>query len=162
MRLLSAITIFMTLGACASAGPDAYGPADGDGFGYAEQAIENDRYRVVYRGSAGSSPERVEDLALRRAAELTLENGFDWFRVAGRAVSGEERGGVSVGAGLGSGGSVGRRSSVGVGVGGDLGRFGSREYFTVRLEVLMSAGAAPTDVDAYDARGVLSRLGEAR
>ena len=101
---------------CAATGPAAYGPDDGK-FGYSDTQIESDRYRIVYRGSGGMPPEAVEDYALRRAAELTLENGYDWFRVVGRDITGEERGGVGIGAGFGTG-SVGRRSSVGVGVGG--------------------------------------------
>ena len=143
------------LAACAASGPAEYGPADDRGFGYEETRIEDDRYRVVYRGSAGSPPEQVEDYALRRAAELALANNYDWFRVVTRSVSGEQRGGVAVGAGFGTG-SAGRNTGVGVGVGGDFGRIGAQDYFTSRLEVLLGAGAAPDEANAYDAASILA------
>lgn len=157
MRIvLIAICLFF-LTACAAVGPARYGPADAKGFGFAEQRIEDDRFRVSYQGSGGMPPALVEDYALRRAAELTLQQGYDWFRVASRDLAGEERGGVSVGAGFGSG-SYGRRSSVGVGVGADLGRVGAQEYYTVQMEILMGSEAAPDDSEVYNARSVLESL----
>jgi predicted small lipoprotein YifL len=157
MRVIILAVAMLALAACAATGPAAYGPADVNGFGYSEQKIEDDRYRISYQGSGGMPPSLVEDYALRRAAELTLEAGFDWFRVSGRDLSGEERGGVSVGTGFGTS-SYGRRSSVGVGVGADLGRVGAQEFFTARMEVLMGSGAAPEDGEVYDARSVLESL----
>jgi hypothetical protein len=103
-------------------------------------------------------PEQVEDYALLRAAELAQANGYDWFRVIGRDVSGEQRGGVGVGAGLGSG-SYGRRSAVGVGVSGDLGTIGGKDYYTVRMETLFGKGEPPEDGDYYDAADVVARIG---
>lgn len=157
MKYLFALAAACSLAACAAVGPATYGAADGKGFGYEDTRIEADRYRITYRGSGGMPPEVVEDYALRRAGELALQNGYDWFRVVGRDVSGEQRGGVGIGAGVG-GGSYGRRSGVGVGVGGDLGTVGGRDYFTVRMEVLMGEGERPDDGDAYDARDVVDRI----
>lgn len=147
----------LVLGGCAAIGPLAYGPADERGFGFSEQRIEDGRYRVMYRGSGGMPPEQVEDYALRRAAEIAVAGDYDWFQVTDRALSGEERGGVSVGGGVGTG-SYGRRSSVGVGVGGDFGRVGGRDYFTARTEVIMGQGAAPDGARVYDPRSVLDSL----
>ncbi len=161
MRIIIPAIVALLLSACAATGPIEYGPADAKGFGYEEQKIEDGRYRITYRGSGGMPPELVEDYALRRAAELTLDGGFDWFRVIGRSLDGEERGGVSVGTGFGSG-SYGRRSGVSVGVGADLGRIGSQDFFTARLEVLMGAGDVAADgadsIDVFDARSVLQSL----
>ncbi len=157
MRVFPAILTAFALVACAATGPAVYGPADEKGFGYAEQRIEDDRYRITYQGSGGMPPELVEDYALRRAAELADQNGYDWFRVTGRSTAGEERGGVSVGTGFGSS-SYGRRSSVGVGVGADLGRVGAQEFFTARMEVLMGTGEPPEDGEVYDAQSVLNNL----
>ena len=148
----------LLLSACAAVGPATYGAADEKGFGYQETQIENDRFRIVYQGSGGMPPEQVEDYAMLRAGELALENGYEWFRVVGRDISREQRGGVSLGAGVGSG-SYGRRSSVGVGVGGNFGKVGAQDYFTVRLEVLMGAGDAPDDATAYDASAVVGAIG---
>ena len=155
MKFFAILTIAALLIGCAATGPTAYGPADDGRFGYEETRIEEDRFRVVYRGSGGMAPGAVEDYALRRAAELTLANGYDWFRVVFRDLSHEERGGVSVGAGFGTG-SYGRRGGVGVGVGGDVGKVGAQDYFTVRIEVLMGEGETPEDGDAYDAEQVLN------
>lgn len=148
----------LALAACAAVGPAVYGPADKNGYGYQDTRIEQDRYRIVYRGSGGMTPEQVEDYALRRAAELTLQEGYDWFRVAGRDMAGEQRGGVSLGAGVG-GSSYGSRTGVGVGVGGNLGSVGAKDYFTSRLEILMGSGEAPDDPEIYDARSVLDAVG---
>lgn len=157
MRLLFVFPILVLLAACAATGPVVYGPADEKGFGYSEQRIEDNRYRITYRGSGGMPPDLVEDYALRRAAELAIANGYEWFRVVGSDVAGEERGGVSVGTGFGTS-SYGRRSSVGVGVGADLGRVGAQDFFTVRMDVLLGGGEAPDESDVYDARAVLDNL----
>ena len=156
MRLF-VFPMLLLLAACAATGPAAYGPADEKGFGYNEQRIEDNRFRVTYQGSGGMPPGLVEDYALRRAAELALANGYEWFRVVGSDIAGEERGGVSVGTGFGTS-SYGRRSSVGVGVGADLGRVGAQEFFTVRMDVLMGSGEVSEEDDVYDARGVLDAL----
>lgn len=157
MRLVALCLLAFGLAACAAAGPAAYGPADERGFGFDEQKIEDGRYRVIYGGSGGMPPGMVEDYALRRAAELTLGEGYDWFRIVGSDLVGEERGGVGVGAGFGTG-SYGRRSSVGVGVGGDFGRVGAQEYFTARIEILMGSGEPPAADDVFDARSVLDNI----
>lgn len=157
MRFLICGVALLFLGACAATGPAEYGPADSKGFGFDEQRIEDSRYRVTYRGSGGMPPELVEDYALRRAAELTRANGFEWFLVTSRDVVGEERGGVSVGTGFGSS-SYGRRSSVGVGVGANLGKIGAQDFFTARIEILMGEGEKPQDVRVFDADSVLNSL----
>ncbi len=73
----------LTLAACAASPP--YQPAaNASASGYSEQAIEADRYRVRYTGRAGMEKSRVQDYALLRAAELTTQNGRDWFEVVNR------------------------------------------------------------------------------
>ena len=148
----------LAVSACATAGPAAYGPADSKGFGYEETRIESDRYRIVYQGSGDMPPEQVEDYARLRAAELALENGYDWFRVIGQNVSGEQRGGVGLGLGAG-GGSYGRSTGVGVGVSGDLGTIGGKDYFTVRMEVLFGKGEPPEEGEYFNAREIIDSVG---
>lgn len=157
MKRIIILTTAFALGACAAVGPTAYGPADQKGFGYEETRIEQDRYRITYRGSGGVLPEQVEDYAMLRAGELALQNGFTWFRVVAREVTRDQRGGVTLGAGVGTG-SYGRRSSVGVGVGGNFGKIGARDFFTVRLEVLMGAGEAPDEDKTYDASSIVGAI----
>lgn len=77
---IAAYTAILVLGACASA--PVYGPASSpDAIGYSDQRIEDDRWRVTYRGNARMSSGSVQDYALMRAAQVTLENGGDWFEV---------------------------------------------------------------------------------
>lgn len=143
--------------ACATAVGTAYGPADSKGYGYTETRIEADRFRVRFAGDGATPPEVVEDYAMLRAAELAIENGYDWFRIVGRSMDAEEKGGVGVGAGVGTG-SYGRRSGVNVGVGGNLGTIGAREFYTARIEVLMGKGEKPDDPAAYDARSLIETI----
>ena len=69
------------LSACGTATP--YGPAL-DGKGYSEQKTEQDRFRVSFSGNSLTPRETVENYLLYRAAELTIENGHDHFRVVER------------------------------------------------------------------------------
>jgi len=149
---LTAAAVF-ALTACATAVGTAYAPADSKGFGYTEQRIEADRYRITFAGDGATPQDVVADYAMLRAAELALANGYDWFRVVGSAMDAQEKGGVGIGMGVG-GGSYGRRSGVGVGVGGDLGTVGARQFYTARLEVLMGKGEKPDSPDVYDARSL--------
>jgi hypothetical protein len=47
--------------------------------GYAETQVDYNRMRVSFSGRAGSSRETVEANLLYRAAELTLQRGYDFF-----------------------------------------------------------------------------------
>lgn len=59
-----------------------YGPAkDQDAYGYTETAISEQEYRVAFNGKRKIRNDKLADFALRRAAELTVNNGFDWFAV---------------------------------------------------------------------------------
>ena len=79
-RLGLATVAFATLAACATSTP--YVPArDGNGYGFSEQRIESNRFRVMFRGNSSTEREVVETYLLYRAAELTLSNGFDYFVV---------------------------------------------------------------------------------
>lgn len=54
-------------------------------YGYRSIELTPHVHRVTYRGDPMTSPERAEDFALLRAAELALEAGFPHFRVLERA-----------------------------------------------------------------------------
>lgn len=143
----------LVLSACASLAP--YGPQTGPrGQGFAEQRIESNRFRVSYNGVGAAGP--VADRALYRAAQLTVEQGYDWFEVTQRWIDGrpDSAGGVrpSVAIGAGSGRYGGYRSSgVGVGLGFDL---SGPQPTSTTLEVVMGRGQRPNSPEAYDARGV--------
>lgn len=68
----------LLLAACTTATP--YGPATGSrGYGFSDQRIEDNRYRITFRGNSVTSRETVENALLYRAAELTVELGYDYF-----------------------------------------------------------------------------------
>ncbi|MBN8529412.1 MAG: hypothetical protein J0M36_09265 [Caulobacterales bacterium] len=78
------------LSACATATPyQPMGP--GSRYGYAEQRVEGDRYRVTFAGNSVTSREQVEMSLLLRAAELTTQSGYDWFSTANRATQRDSR-----------------------------------------------------------------------
>ena len=131
-RLLGAALVMLSLVACAAA-PTPYREATG-GFGYREQQLESNRYRVSFAGNSATPLDSVQDYALYRAAELTRASGHDYFKVVNR--------------------STDTRSS---GVGGP--RIGVADDYTATLDILMFDGEKPAaDADAYDAREVLRRL----
>lgn len=159
----SAIALFLAvlgLAACATA-PTVYQPAAAPGaVGYVETPIEHDRWRISFRGGDGADARQVGDLALRRAAELTLAKGYDWFRVTDRSVDGAP-GGVHPDVSIGIGGADFGGGRGGIGAGGGLGFTfgGGGQAVTVTLEVLMAHGPAPREPDAYDARDVRHGFG---
>ncbi|MBB5517747.1 CC0125/CC1285 family lipoprotein [Amphiplicatus metriothermophilus] len=68
------------LAACATSTP--YQPAEsGRGYGFSEQRIEQNRYRITFRGNSATSRETVENALLLRAAEVTVSKGYDYFIV---------------------------------------------------------------------------------
>lgn len=75
--LLAAST---ALASCAT--PTPYQPAVGVGeyrTGYSDQQIEGDRYQINFAGNSLTARETVERYLLFRAAELTLQKGYDNF-----------------------------------------------------------------------------------
>ncbi len=154
-RILIVSAAALALTACASLAP--YGPQTGSGGqGYAEQRIETNRWRVTYSGVGAPGP--VADLALRRAAELAVANGDDWFEVVQRYTDGRPDSGIrpslSVGAGT---GRYGGFSTSGVGVGVGL-NFSGPAPTTTTLEIVTGRGPAPERAAVYDARGVLETI----
>lgn len=149
----------LALGACASTPTVYQAAAEPGAVGYSESPIESDRWRVSFHGGSGASVQQVDDLALQRAADLTLSKGYDWFRVVQRDVAGSE-GGAKPRVSLGFGGADfggGGFGGVGAGVGFDVG--GSGHAVTVTMEILMGRGPTPRDPDVYDARAVRRSLG---
>lgn len=158
-NLITAASLMLAAGmlaACATAVGTSYVPADKQGYGYAATRIEGDRFRVSFAGDGATPASVVEDYALLRAAEIAVENGFDWFRVIGRSLDEREKGGIGIGAGVGGGGR-----NVGVGVGGNIGKVGARRFYTATMEVLYGKGAKPegdAGGEVYDARSVIETI----
>ena len=80
MKILPALTLFavVILAGCAT----PYGPHQIAG-GYSDVRIQNDVFRIVFDGNGFIHKSAVDYYALVRAAEITVQNGRDYFRVLG-------------------------------------------------------------------------------
>lgn len=77
-------TALLLLCACAT-GP-AYRPQASDaGIGYSDEQISPTRYRVSFSGDNETTRTQVEDYLLRRAAELTMRAGYNYFLLDNRS-----------------------------------------------------------------------------
>jgi hypothetical protein len=160
---LAAALLAASLAACGTTGPTPYQPGMGAERGYSESRIENDRYRISFKGNSMTGRETVENYMLFRAAELTLQNGFDHFTIVNRDTDRERR----------------TYSS-----GGYMGTYMSYTYFVPRVgwiaayepywtprryseatryeayaEILLGRGAKGQDPNTFDARQVTQNLG---
>ena len=161
MRAFAASCLaLVVLAACAQA-PAPYSPisANRSGTGYSEIRIEADRWRVTFTGSGSVSEAQVERLALRRAGQVVLQNGYEWFEIVDRRFSAEGRGGSPVRVGGSVGRSWGSRgwsgSSVGLGVSLSP---NSERRITASLEIIAGVGE-PRPERAYDALSVSRPMG---
>jgi hypothetical protein len=162
-----------------------YRPATGQGFnrtGYSDRQVEPDRFLVNFAGNSVTSRDTVERYLLFRAAELTLQNGYDYFVMANRDTDLQSRtySTPGVGGGLGYGGfggywgpswryygrGFGWRSWdpwYGGGLGGPWGNdFDVRtiDRYEATAEIVMRKGAIPRDnLRAFNARAVVDSIG---
>ncbi|MEL7032537.1 MAG: hypothetical protein AAGL97_07825 [Pseudomonadota bacterium] len=95
-KLVPALAALVLLGACATATP--YQAALNGQKGYENQQIESDRWHISFAGNSLTDRKTVETYLLYRAAELTDQEGFDYFRVVQRETD-EDRRLVSTGYG---------------------------------------------------------------
>jgi hypothetical protein len=154
-RLLQLLVLAVTLGlaACGTATP--YQPLT-DGYGYAEQPLEADRYRVVFTGNSLTPRETVENYLLYRAAEVTLARGYDYFVVVEKDTE-RETTYFSTVTGVASDGFR-RDYDVGVGAYATSTSRPSSQYSAYANVILRKGRKGPGDTGAYDAREVLNRL----
>lgn len=162
LRTFIATLTLAALAACASTAPPPYTPAASESSpGYSERQIENDRYFVTYRASGGADPALLQDYALLRAADITLERGRSWFWVDRRSVdeTASRGSGVSIGLGAG-GGSFGRSGGTfgSVGVNVPVGGGGGGRASAATVEIRLGEGAKPDDPAAYDARAISTNI----
>lgn len=81
------LVLALILSGCTTATP--YQPyraetAGGVHGGYSDQQLAPDRFVVRFHGNELTSRDRVEGYMLYRAAELTLQHGYDWFLAVDR------------------------------------------------------------------------------
>lgn len=70
------ILVLASLQGCAT----AY-KSNGFSGGYSETQIDENVYKVTFRGNGYTSRERASDFTLLRSAELTLQGGYKYFAV---------------------------------------------------------------------------------
>lgn len=155
------------LAACASSST-GYEIAEEEGdYGYSERQLTETRYRVSFTGNSRTPIDRVQDYALLRAAELTVQKNYDWFEVANRTTTPEvEPDSVGTEVAVRTGGPTHTRCGL---LGCSTTRYSPafsvetvefpdrRQRYTASIEVVMGSGAGePTR--AYDAREVIESV----
>jgi hypothetical protein len=154
--MVLSLAIFGLLVAC-KGHPTPYQPAV-DGYGYSEQRLEDNRYRVIFAGNDHTKADTVQNYLLYRAAELTLNHGYDYFTVVERTLDRSTRySGSSSTSELG-----GYVTEDGDYVSGSFFSTYSADPFhsyKAYADMVMFKGEKPaSDVHAYDARSVLRQL----
>jgi hypothetical protein len=180
VAILASIALAGLVAACTTATP--YQPniaGQKVSGGYSELRVEDNRYRVTFAGNSLTSRQTVEGYLLYRAAELTVEQGFDWFAIVDRNTDVDRRTYVDsdpffspwYGPGYGYwrpswryyGGGYGWRSwdpYWGSPFWGDSIDVRTVTKFEASAEVIMHRGAKPADDPrAFDARAVVTNLG---
>jgi hypothetical protein len=147
------LTMFGLFGACAQ--PTPYQP-EVDGYGYSEHQIEDNRYWVSFAGNSLTPARSVQDYWLYRIAELTLDHGYDYFIVVDRQLEQSTSHSeseheippfVSEDGTIISGASTISSSTT------------SHSYVAFGDVVMFEGDKPAAEVNAYDARNVLRRLG---
>ncbi len=153
------------LAACQS-GPAYRERGPGESIGYTDLRLTENRYRVTYAGGNATTREEVEDYLLRRAAEITIDNGYSHFVFDARDTNAETY----------YRSTFGTHSRLGIG----FGRFGPSPWYYSRFAfgdpfygndlrpvtrfeayseiVMLQPGDAEDDPFAVDAREVLAAL----
>ncbi len=156
-RLYAVLISVAALAACAT--EPVYAPAERPGGpGYEEQQIETNRFRITYIGRASADLAEIDDLALLRAADVTLAEGRAWFEVVNRRVEADSAAPptsprFSFGVGV---GSVGRSGGVSVGASTSTGVDARGTPRGVVLEILLGDGEKPDG--AYAAAEVADNI----
>lgn len=157
-RVVCTIATLFILAGCAA--PTAYAPV-ADRYGYAEQQLEDNRYRVTFSGNTLTERETVENYLLYRAAELTRGRGYDYFELTERDTDKSTRYLSSYST---FGHFRGHHSRFGLGYGAGPGFVTGTsrpitEYEATATILLFRGDKPENKAQAYDARDVLQRLG---
>ena len=131
--------------------------------GYTETRLEDGRYRIGFAGNDLTSRETVENYLLYHAAELTLNNGYDWFEIVSRGTDDKKRVVTSYDDPFTSSLSwrfYGRNRWSPWRMGWNDFDQSATEYtrYEASAEVLMHKGAKPDDKNAYDAKSLKANL----
>ena len=178
--LAAVLALGAGLAACGTATP--YQPnvaGQSPSGGFSEIRLEPERFRVTFAGNSLTSRETVEGYLLYRAAELTTQQGYDWFEMVVRDTERKSRTHIDSmyspwwGPGYGYwgwrpywryyGGGYGWRTwdpYWGDPFWGDRYDVHTIDKYEASAEILLHRGAKPADnPQAFDARAVMENLG---
>ncbi len=144
----------LILSACSS--QPEYRAAKGSGYGYSEQQITDNYYRVTFK-ARGDDSGAARGYALRRAAELTASQGYDWFVVVDKETVTERQrdsanrlGGAYHTTTVQDCGLLGCRSRTVQQPTYEVGlAAGAKEQVEAVLEIRMGKGVMPDGVNSY-------------
>jgi hypothetical protein len=77
-KIILTSILIMLLSACAA---PSYREKSGSSSGYSETQLGENIFRISYVGMTSETEERTADFAWLRGAELTLKNGYQYFRI---------------------------------------------------------------------------------
>lgn len=178
--IVASLALVGLVSACATATPYQPNiPGQAVSGGFSEQRLESDRFKVTFAGNSLTSRDTVEAYLLYRAAELTVQQGFDWFTIVERDVERDRRTYVErdpfyrpwYGPSYGYwrpywryyGGGFGWRTwdpYWGDPFWADRMDVRTVEKFEATAEIVMRKGPKPADdARAFDARGVMENIG---
>jgi hypothetical protein len=92
LLIAAAAAAALALGACATATPyQPLRPGATASGGYSERQVEQNRWMVSFSGNSLTERRTVETYLLYRSAELTLQQGYDWFSIVERETNRDTR-----------------------------------------------------------------------
>jgi len=164
---------FLALAGCATPAP--YAPmTPGQATGYTDRQLSDNRWRVTFTGNSVTTREMVETNLMRRAAEVTLASGHNYFTFDTRDTQAQTRydafpvgppGPFGYGPGFGYGygwGYWGHRPWWGYGgyggFGSDVDIVSSTKYQAYAEIVVLTDEQAKNNPQAMNAHDVLARL----
>ena len=165
-RITAILLLFSLLTACA-ARVDYQPAAPERDFGYSEEQIGEDQYRIEFHAQ-GDDLARAVDYTMLRASELAMEHDYDWIAVTSQDTQVNRR-------------EVGPRAMFAADMDPEslhsCGLLGCRNYsrplppyqtdmylgdelseVSVGLTVRLGTGIRPTDVETFDAREIYADL----
>lgn len=151
MKLTTLLFATLVLAACATV-PTYKAAKSATGTGYSERQLEDNRWRIIFR-LRNDNLALAQDLALLRAAELTLEKNHKWFEIVDRNSDADDknRGSTHFGFGFGRCGYHGCGSAYN-------NTTSSRPRSVSSIEIRFPKGAKPEGANFYDARQVIKNL----
>lgn len=171
MRLTVLLIAVLSMGLVACSSSTTYQAAEKRGdYGYTETALGKDRYRITFNGNSATDKETVNDYALLRAAELTLQEGYSWFHLVNRDNDSKSRTSTSVSGGTGFGGGTSVYQRCGLlscdtvvydspnRFSGGVASSNTRTSYSSSLEIKMGKGKMPDDAEAYNAQELASTM----